>query len=220
MHNHALNIGVKVFVRKSCHLIACGISSIGSGTGFRSSVLEVGDSLWAVNNVKIDNRNGLRWFEIDERTNVLLQTGTISDPLHDYFYPSIAANNFGDVLIGFNRSGLDEFVSSFAVAGDTLGGTTTFGDPILLQAGQANYFQDFGVGRNRWGDYSATTLDPNDPLRFWTIQEWVSSPNIWSTQITELIFTPIPEPSPLLLFGTGILGLLGYGWRRQQRAAY
>ena len=27
MHNHGLNIGVKVFVRKSCHLIACGISS-------------------------------------------------------------------------------------------------------------------------------------------------------------------------------------------------
>jgi hypothetical protein len=194
-------------------------TSIGTGTGFSSSVLEVGDSLWAVNNVKIDNRNGLRWFEIDESTNVLLQTGTISDPLHDYFYPSIAANSFGDVLIGFNRSGLDEFVSSYGVVGDTLGGITTFGDPILLQAGQANYFQDFGVGRNRWGDYSATTLDPNDPLRFWTIQEWVSSPNIWSTQITELIFTPIPEPSTLLLFGTGILGLMGYTWRRRRRAA-
>jgi hypothetical protein len=27
MHNHGLNIGVKVFVRKSCHLIACGISN-------------------------------------------------------------------------------------------------------------------------------------------------------------------------------------------------
>ena len=29
----------------------------------------------------------------------------------------------------------------------------------------------------------------------------------------------VPEPSTLLLFGTGILGLLGYGWRRRKRAA-
>lgn len=30
---------------------------------------------------------------------------------------------------------------------------------------------------------------------------------------------PVPEPSTYLMFGTGVLGLLGYGWRRRQRVA-
>ncbi|HXD40094.1 MAG TPA: hypothetical protein VN649_06000, partial [Ramlibacter sp.] len=38
----------------------------------------------------------------------------------------------------------------------------------------------------RWGDYSATVVDPRHPLRFWTFQEWPSAQDVWSTQITEL----------------------------------
>jgi hypothetical protein len=32
-------------------------------------------------------------------------------------------------------------------------------------------------------------------------------------------FSQVPEPSTYLLFGTGILGLLGYAWRKRKRAA-
>jgi hypothetical protein len=46
-------------------------------------------------------------------------------------------------------------------------------------------------GRNRWGDYSATTIDPADPSIFWTNQEFVAGTNRWATQVTELI---LPQP--------------------------
>jgi len=32
-------------------------------------------------------------------------------------------------------------------------------------------------------------------------------------------FTPIPEPSTLVLFGIGVLGMLGIGWRRRRKQA-
>jgi hypothetical protein len=67
---------------------------------------------------------------------------------------------------------------------------TTFGEPLQLKAGVAAYFQDFGSGRNRWGDYSATVIDPADPFTFWTFQEFVSSEDRWSTQITQLLLPP------------------------------
>jgi hypothetical protein len=75
------------------------------------------------------------------------------------------------------------FASAFAVGGQTVGGVTTFGPVVQYQGGLNSYH----LGNpNRWGDYSATTLDPSDPTKFWTIQEWASGKNQWSTQIAEV----------------------------------
>jgi hypothetical protein len=118
---------------------------------------------------------------------VLLQEGLIADAELDFYYGSIAVNKFDDVVIGFNGSSESQFMSAYAVKGTTIGGITTFGPPLQLKTGAASYFQDFGTGRNRWGDYSATVIDPAEPFTFWTFQEFVSSEDRWSTQITQLV---------------------------------
>jgi hypothetical protein len=212
------------------------------GVRFGSAVFEQGSSLWAVASTGFDcdgpgpggTNSSLRWYEIDEPTNAVLQSGTICDIDHDYFYPSISANEFGEVLIGFSKSGLTEFPSAYAIGGTTTAGVTTFGSPILLHAGLDSYFEDFGSGRNRWGDYSATTLDPLDHHCFWTIQEWANTPvdldgdgdpddDRWSTQIAQLCFPTgpgvVPEPASLTLLGMGAFGLLGYRFRSRKQAA-
>jgi hypothetical protein len=171
--------------------------------------------LWGVQSVNSGGRSALRWFDIDAATNTLRQSGLIASPTLAFYYGSIAVNDFGHVVIGFSGSGPSQFVSAYAVEGQTTNGVTTFGDPLLLKAGVSDYEVTFGAGRNRWGDYSATVLDPDDPYRFWTIQEWVSGTNIWSTQITEL--DTVPEPTTLLLFGTTAAGLGLARWRRRKQ---
>ncbi|MBC7856563.1 MAG: hypothetical protein IAF94_24300 [Pirellulaceae bacterium] len=156
-------------------------------TRFSSNVVEVGDSLWAVRGTGLDGRAAIRWYEIDEVTNVILQTGTISDLNRSYYFPSIAVNAFGDVLIGASGSSATEFVSTFAFIGVTAGDVTTFGSEILLKAGVDDYERLDGSGRNRWGDYSATVLDPTNRFGFWTFQEFVSGDNDWSVQITNIV---------------------------------
>ena len=146
------------------------------------------------------------------------QSGVIANPALSFYYGSIAVNQFGNVIIAFSGSGPSQFVSIYAVEGVTTNGATTFGDPVLLKAGVSDYEVTFGSGRNRWGDYSATMLDPSDPYRFWTIQEWASGTDIWSTQIIEL--NVVPEPATVLLFGTAMAGLgLSVRWRRRRRDA-
>ena len=171
-------------------------------------VYKVGNVIWAVHGISNQGSAAIRWYELNESTNAVIQQGTISDPNFDYSYPSIAANANGDVVIGFTRAGASAdatgpgFLSAFAVVGHTSGGTTTFGTPLLLKAGVANYHL-FGGSGDRWGDYSATGVDPTNSQTFWTTQEWAGANNVWETQVTEL-FVPTgggaqpgsPPPAP------------------------
>ncbi len=199
-----------------------GTRSLDSGdTRLSSNVYKVGNNLWVAHSTVdfVTGRDDIQWFEIDATTNNVLQSGNIGDSTHDYYYPSIAANQSGNVVIGFTRSGTGstDFPSSYAVVGRTVGNLTTFSSPQLLHSGNASYNLTFGGSRNRWGDYSATTIDPTDPFSFWTIQEYAAASNNWVTQITQI--RVVPEPSEVL--GTLAFGTLGAGYllKRQFKKA-
>lgn len=158
-------------------------------------VFQVGNVAYAVHAVQYgDRRSAVRWYRLRTSDHSLLESGTITDPDLDLFYPSIAANTDGFIIIACNGSSLSNFVSAYGFAGHTINGTTVFGDKVLLKAGVANYERVVN-GSNRWGDYSTTTVDPSNPNHFWTIEEFPSDTNVWSTQVTELI---VSETPPLL----------------------
>ncbi|MBI1336343.1 MAG: hypothetical protein GC164_05210 [Phycisphaera sp.] len=163
-------------------------------------------TLWGTRGVDIGGRAAIEWFQIDAVTNAVLQTGTIDDISMEYNYPSISVNDDGDVVIGFSGGDPNTFISTYAVVGKTTAGITSFSDPILLKAGIDDYQVLDSGGRNRWGDYSSTVLDPADPSgkTFWTFQEFVSADNQWSIQITEI---QIPEPMSFALLAMGGLVL-------------
>ncbi len=160
------------------------------GNRYHSAMIKRNGSFWAVHTVHdlpTGDRPTLRWYQIDAESNVVLQDALIADDDKDLFYGSIAVNELGDVVVGFNASSDTEFISSYAVLGQTVEGVTTFGDPQLLKAGEAGYEVIRSADRNRWGQYSATVVDPVDHRVFWTFQEIVSAEDVWSTQITQLI---------------------------------
>ena len=157
-----------------------------------ASVRRVGDIIYAVHSVQTNNRAALRWYKIDAVQYNLIQAGTITDVNLDLFYPSIAANEIGTVVIGCNGSSADVFVSCYSVVGETVNGVLNFGDLILLKAGEASYQTPDYTDTSRWGDYSATVVDPSNPNRFWTIQAYPIDTQTWATQIIELITGPPP----------------------------
>jgi hypothetical protein len=161
----------------------------------------------------IDGNAGIRWYKIDETTNEVLQSGVLSDPDFDYYQASIAANEKGDVMIGFNRSGfgIDGQISIFAAWGTTLGDITTFGDPFSILAGNVDNYHYIN---NRWGDYTTTVVDPFDPNTFWTFQEYPLAANAWATRITQIT---VPEPATWALAACGAASLMTVAIRRRRR---
>jgi hypothetical protein len=158
---------------------------------FSATVQRVGDVMFAVQSTQVGTRGGIQWFKINATNYNVIDTGVISDDRLDLYYPSIAANQDGTVVIACNGSSPEVFISSYATVADGSSGALKFGSLQLLKSGTASYHDKGGFGDSRWGDYSATTLDPTDPNRFWTIQLYAYSTNAWATQITELITTSI-----------------------------
>ena len=106
----------------------------------------------------------------------------------DVYYPSIAVNAMGDILVGCSGSSQTQPISTYAFTGHFDGTTTTFDPPTLTRQGVSDYEILDSIGRNRWGDYSATSIDPTNPRRIWTIQQYTASTDVWGTQVTEFVF--------------------------------
>jgi hypothetical protein len=181
----------------------------------------VGGVLYATHNTELNGRMAIQWYRIRAADHALLEQGTIADPNLDLFMPSIAANQYGTVLIACNGSSLSTYVSCYVYAGQTVNGQTAFGNGILLQPGSVSYYDANEIygelldtpTTSRWGDYSTLSVDAADPTQFWSIQMYPSGVDsssgldegIWSTQITQLL-TSLPSPQlAIALVGTNAM---------------
>ena len=217
-----------------------------------SSVYEVNGRIYALQEVMTagTDLDKVRYYVIDAATNTILDQGEITGGGYDYFQGSLAVNSQGQVLISYNRSGgpatgdsgkISVMARAFKTNAD--GTLQQLGPEILLKQSLTDRYlngnpEASGVpaGRQRWGDYSQTTLDPNDPDKFWLIGEFAREANTpenghpggsgfsrWGTWISEvswlnLAFTPVPEPASWAMMVLGF-GFAGVGIRRAKRPA-
>ena len=165
-----------------------GGTKIDTGTARMGSAVFRNGSIWATQTVFLPaggrpTRNAIQWWEVSP-SGALHQLGRIEDPIGAKFYAygSIAVNTHNDVLVGYSRFAANQYASAnyaFRYANDPPG---TMRRDTVLKAGEGNYDRVIDGGtRNRWGDYSATVVDPANDTDLWTIQEYAGRSNRWST---------------------------------------
>jgi hypothetical protein len=121
-------------------------------------------------------RSTIQWAQIDPNaTTPLQQFGRIDDQdqgAGDVFrgFPSIAVNKNEDVLIGYSRFHGSVFAGSAYALRKKNDPPGQFRLEKVFKPGNVTYFKTFGSGRNRWGDYSNTVVDPTNGVDFWTVQ--------------------------------------------------
>ncbi len=147
-------------------------------------------TLWFSHNVFLPystsanaQRCSAQWWQVDTNANPI-QIGLIDDPSNAnfYYFPAIAVNKYNDALIGFSTSSAATHVNvGYALHMHT--------DPVdsmrpvnVYRHGAATYYKTYSGTKNRWGDYSNTSVDPTNLTDFWTIQEAASdTTNYWDT---------------------------------------
>lgn len=163
-------------------------------------------TLWAAQTVFLPSsaptRASVQWWQIGSRGEVV-QWGRIDDAsgARFYAYPSIAVNKRNDVLLGYSRFASSQYVSAnyaLRAGSDALG---TMRADTVLKAGLAPYYKTGGGTHNRWGDYSASAVDPADDISMWTIQEYAAARSggvdRWGTWWGKII-PPPQSGSPLV----------------------
>jgi hypothetical protein len=141
-------------------------------------------AVWTVHTVQSPGavKTEVAWYRIDPVAGTVPMQGRVSDPARWYYYPSIGVNANGDAAVGMSGSSAAEFAGAYYTVIRQANGST---DPVsVLKPGEAPYYktgQTLGIPGggtdNRWGDYSATVVDPTDDLAFWTLQEYAETPD-------------------------------------------
>lgn len=124
-----------------------------------------------------------RWFELRRSGGAwaLFQEGTY-DPAdnHDRFMGSIAMDRAGNIALGYS-------VSSSAMFPAIRYATRLASDPAGTLGVEATLIDGAGsqTGSNRWGDYSALSIDPASDCVFYFTSEYypATSATTWKTRI-------------------------------------
>jgi len=166
------------------------------------------ESLWASHTVCTDpNCTGptaVRWYQFNvtggtfPAAPVQQQSWTNGNDGLWRWMPSIAADQNGNVAIGYSASSPAQFPSiryAGRLAVDALNNLAQ-GEAIMKVGGGA---QTHNSGR--WGDFSMTTVDPADNKTFWHVNEYypATAGASWFTRIGKFSFsatTPTPTPTP------------------------
>jgi hypothetical protein len=145
------------------------------------------ESIWLTHTVANPGNTALtspRWYQLNVTGGTVVTSGPAQqstwapDSTVARWMPSLAVDKNGNMAIGYSASSSSVFPALryagrlFTDPANTLGQTET--SLIEGTASQCCTFSDGSVN-NRWGDYSAMTIDP-DGCTFWYTNEYYLSP--------------------------------------------
>jgi subtilisin-like proprotein convertase family protein len=181
---------------------AVGLDGIGDRLMFRLGYRKFADgheSVVGTYNVSSGGVSGIRWFElrnVSSGPEVVFQESTYQPDTTWRWLGSTAMDADGNIAIGYSVS------SGTVFPGIRYAGRLAT-DPLnALTQGEAVMVAGSGIQTstgNRWGDYSAMTIDPVDDHTFWFTSEYYNTTASvdWKTRIGSFKFPPaVPTPQP------------------------
>jgi hypothetical protein len=166
------------------------LDSLADRLMYRLAYRNFGDheSLVVNHSVTAGSGGGVRWYEIQSPngTPVLAQQGTFAPDSNFRWMGSIAMDHAGDIAVGYSVSS-SAMHPSIAFAGRIPS------DPLGTLEAESNIITGAGSQTgtlNRWGDYSAMTVDPVDDCTFWYTDEYLKASGTfnWNTRIANFKF--------------------------------
>ncbi len=168
------------------------IDTLGDRIMYRNAYRNFGtrDSLVLTHTVQASAGNtAVRWYEIrspNAAAPVVFQQATFNPDNSYRFMPSIAMDKVGNILLGYSLSSSTIFPSVTFTGRLRTELRNTMETESTIVAGTGSQTG----GLDRWGDYSAMTVDPVDECTFWYTNQYLKTTGSfnWSTRIVSMKF--------------------------------
>jgi len=137
--------------------------------------------IWFSQAINYNGRAAVQWHQV-KLDGTIVQTGLISSETSSYIQTTIAVNKKNDVVIGFQETSKDMFISprmAYRMADDPAG---TIREIVSLGEGKG---ATDGVA---WGDYSGCCIDGDNLTDLWTIQSITNEKGRGATVIAKVPF--------------------------------
>jgi hypothetical protein len=142
-----------------------------------------GGFVWQAHSIE-DGGAAVRWYKINAVNNTIAMSSTLFQAINSSdFNASIAANAFGDLYLTWTSSS-PSVNPQVIFDGERSGNFPPTRGTVLFTSSAAltgNFDPNFGL--QRWGDYSAVTVDPTNALRAGLVNEKVNSASVWGSRI-------------------------------------
>jgi len=169
-----------------------GLDAIGDRLMFRLAYRNFGNHESLVGNFTVSASAvaGVRWFELRNVTSgtpTVFQESTYQPDTTWRWMGSVAMDTLGDIAVGYSASSSainPQIRYAGRLVGDAIG-TLPQAEAHLIDGGG----HQTGTG-NRWGDYSALSVDPVDDCTFWYTSEYYATTGSfgWKTRIGNFKF--------------------------------
>lgn len=138
---------------------------------------------------------GVRWYELRDPNGspTVFQQGTFSPDSDNRWMGSIAMDRVGNMALGYSVSSSSTY-PSIRYTGRLVS------DSLNQMQSESNIIDGSGsqlTNLDRWGDYSAMSIDPVDDCTFWYTTEYLKSSGTfnWSTRIASFEFPSCSSPT-------------------------
>jgi hypothetical protein len=161
------------------------------GSRVRQEVIYRDSSIWFAHSIGANGGySAVRYLRINTVTNTAIEDASFGASGFWYFYPSLAVDKDNNIGVTFSRSGSTQYAGAYytwRLSTDPPG----FRASETIRPGAGNYVV-LGDGRNRWGDYMGSYVDPADKNNIWFFTEYAASANTFATWVHGVRFVPFP----------------------------
>jgi hypothetical protein len=161
-----------------------------SDSRFVNASTQNGNDLWQTHTVGLSGSATPKFYRINTATNTVSQSSIFfQTSTSDDFNASIAANANGDTFVTWTATDPTNAHNAQVMFSGKRSADTSITSPGGVAGVISSTFYNPSTDTTeRWGDYSAITIDPSSISEAWLVNEKINSTTAWGSQIMQVGF--------------------------------
>ena len=159
-----------------------------SDSRFVNASTQNGNDLWQVHTISSNGSATPKFYRLNTASNTVSQSGFFfQTSTSDDWNASIAANAAGNAFVTWSSTDATHNINAQVVFSGKQNADTTIPAGIVGVT-SSTFYNPSNKPTERWGDYSAITIDPSSISKAWLVNEKINSTALWGSQIMQVSF--------------------------------